>query len=284
MPLSNWGDDTVVRTPCSQKCVFGHFGKSQNGLLTEGFLTCETIFTAQNIWVKHHSCLNTSTHKACVRVRLIIRWLPLWRAWKALPEICGKQMQTLLCNGQVRILSGNRAGEMDDPVTDAQRAVVVNGHFAWLESRSFEQIWTSTFPGNAVEVLSRCLMKFDTIGQSPITYLKWLKNRLKACHLEDYSSRTVEDEAEEQEEETCASCKNWRLCCCHSSVAQHVLRSSHCAFLLLYISCWPFPWPMVCERTFSSLKFIKSRIRSNLLACCWPLRKTFSWHWTVTPS
>lgn len=32
---------------------------------------------------------------------------------------------------------------------------------AWLDPRNFEQIRTTTLPNNALEVLSRCLIRFD---------------------------------------------------------------------------------------------------------------------------
>ena len=78
---------------------------------------------------------------------------------------------------------------------------------AWLDPRSFDNIRTTTLPNNAFEVLSRCLMKFKTSAtvdnlKSELKCLAGQWNRLKASHLEDYKTKTVEYGAEGQEEET----------------------------------------------------------------------------------
>ena len=149
---------------------------------------------------------------------------------------------------------------------------------AWLDPRSFDKIRTTTFPNTAFEVLSRCLMKFDSSAtvdnlQSELKCLAGQWDRLKASHLEDYMIRTVEDGSEGQEEETdlvnkaCASCKNCPLCCYQIlqrlnmlSDAYHLLGLAYKLLLALSLT------QVACERTFSTLKFIKNRLRSNLSA------------------
>ncbi|XP_041923480.1 uncharacterized protein LOC121688149 [Alosa sapidissima] len=189
----------------------------------------------------------------------------------------------------------------DEPLMDAERAFEVNVHnrildtaleaihrrflthgtlfadLAWLDPRSFEQIRTTTLPNNAL-VLSRCLVKFDSSAtvdnlQSELKCLAGQWNRLKASHLEDYMTRTVEDGAEGQEEETdivdktCASCKNCPLCCYQILKRLNMLSDAHHLLGLAYKFLLTLSLTQVaCERTFSTLKLIKSRLRSNLSA------------------
>lgn len=80
----------------------------------------------------------------------------------------------------------------------------------------FLPIWHGLTPG----ALNRCLMKFHTNAtvdnlQSERKCLAGQWNKMKASHLEEYMTRTVEDGAEGQEYEepnivdlTCASCRN----------------------------------------------------------------------------
>ncbi|KAE8287218.1 hypothetical protein D5F01_LYC15187 [Larimichthys crocea] len=199
----------------------------------------------------------------------------------------------------------NRAGEMahDEPIMDPERVFEISVHnrildtaleaihrrfmtrgtlfadLAWLDPRNFERIRTTTLPNNALEVLSRCLIRFDTSAtvdnlQSELKCLAGQWNRLKASHLEHYVTRTVEDGAEGQEDQessvvnlACAFCKNCPLCCYQIlhrlnvfSDAYHLLGLAYKFLLTLSLT------QVACERTFSTLKFIKSRLRSNLSA------------------
>lgn len=191
----------------------------------------------------------------------------------------------------------------DDPIMDPERVFEISVHnrildtaleaihrrfmtrgtlfadLAWLDPRNFERIRTTTLPNNALEVLSRCLIRFDTSAtvdnlQSELKCLAGQWNRLKASHLEHYVTRTVEDGAEGQEDQessvvnlTCAFCKNCPLCCYQIlhrlnvfSDAYHLLGLAYKFLLTLSLT------QVACERTFSTLKFIKSRLRSNLSA------------------
>ena len=96
---------------------------------------------------------------------------------------------------------------------------------------------------------------------------------LKASHVDEYETRTVEDGSAAQEEETnivttsCSSCKNCPLCCYQVLRRFNMLADTYHLLGLAYKYLLTLSLIQVaCERTFSTLKFIKNRLRSSLSA------------------
>ena len=93
-------------------------------------------------------------------------------------------------------------------------------------------------------------------------------DRRKASPLEEYMSRTADKNDEEEVEilhKSCTSCKNCPLCCYQIlsqfnflTDAYHLIRLGYKFLLTLSIT------QVACEHTFSTLKYIKSRLRSTL--------------------
>jgi len=214
----------------------------------------------------------------------------------------GTDIEVAVALPQKRTKKRSRAEEMspDEALSDAERAYEVNVHnaildtaietihrrfmthgtlfadLAWLDTRNFSQIRTTPLPNTALKDLSNCLIRFDSRAtvenlQSELIGLAGQWDRLKASHVEEYKTRTVEDGSEGKEEETeivhksCSSCKNCPLCCYEIlrrfnmlSDAYHVLGLAYKFLLTLSLT------QVACETTFSTLKFIKSRLRSSL--------------------
>lgn len=194
----------------------------------------------------------------------------------------------------------SRAEEMaqDEPLNDAERAYEVNVHhsildtaveaihrrfmthgtlfadLAWLDPRNFQQIRATSLPSQALQDLSKCLIKFNSTAtvdnlQSELKSLAGQWDRLKASHLDEYKTRTVEDVSTGgQEEETdIVHKKNCPLYCYEIlrlfnmlSGAYHLLGLAYKFLLTLSLT------QVACERTLSTLTFIKSRLRSTLSA------------------
>nr|XP_054590119.1 52 kDa repressor of the inhibitor of the protein kinase-like [Nothobranchius furzeri] len=149
---------------------------------------------------------------------------------------------------------------------------------AWLDPRKFSQIRTGSLPRTALQNLSTHLLKFDSSAtvnnlQSELICFAGQWERLKTSLVDDYRTRTAKDRSEELEEDSdivtksCKSCKDCPLCCYQIlrrfnllSDAYHLLGLAYKYLLTLSLT------QVACERTFSTLKFIKSRLRSSLSA------------------
>ncbi|KAJ8270536.1 hypothetical protein GJAV_G00116060 [Gymnothorax javanicus] len=149
---------------------------------------------------------------------------------------------------------------------------------AWLDPRKFDQVRTITLPSNALQNLNTCLLKFDSRAtvnnlQSELKSFAGQWDRLKASHVDEYKTRTAEDGSEEGQEESeivtksCGSCKNCPLCCYQILRRFNMLSDAYRLLGLAYKYLLTLSLTQVaCERTFSTLKFIKSRLRSSLSA------------------
>lgn len=171
---------------------------------------------------------------------------------------------------------------MDTVIEAIQRRFLAHGSLyadlSFLDPKNFPQIKTSALPDSALQDLSRWLIKFDSSAtvenlQSELKSLASQWERLKQSPLEEYSSRTVEEGPDGNKEEmkiinkSCASCKNCPQCCyqilCRFNLltdAYHLLGLAYKYLLTLSVT------QVACERSFSTLKFIKSRLRSSLSA------------------
>ena len=149
---------------------------------------------------------------------------------------------------------------------------------AWLDPRRFDQVRAFTLPGDALKNLSMCLLKFDSRAtvnalQSELKSFAAQWDRLKESHVDEYRTRTAEEASAEFEEDggivtkICNSCKDCPLCCYQVlwrfnmlSDAYHLLGLAYKYLLTLSLT------QVACERSFSTLKLIKSRLRSSLSA------------------
>lgn len=147
-----------------------------------------------------------------------------------------------------------------------------------MDPKNFPQIKTSALPDSALQDLSRCLIKFDSSAtvdnlQSELKSLESQWERLKQSPLEEYAFRTVEEGPNRNQEEmkisnkSCASCITVETLCCYKILisnlltdAYHLLDLAHKYLLTLSVT------QVACERSFLTLKFIKSRLRSSLSA------------------
>ena len=136
--------------------------------------------------------------------------------------------------------------------------------FACLEPKNFPEIKINGLPNSALQEISKCLLTFDdraTVStlQTELSSLAYQWERLKKSSLEGNTVRACSEVAQEGQEDsgglpymeepemelesrTCSSCKNW--------LAYKFL-------LTLSIT------QVACERSFSTLTFVKNRLRSS---------------------
>ena len=168
-----------------------------------------------------------------------------------------------------------------DTITDSiHRQFLSHGtlyaDLALLDPRNFSQITSNGLPETALKELSKCLLRFDSQAtvdnlQCELGSLALQWKRLKSSGLEEYMNRTVEDGPEGNENEVeiknkcCSSCKECPLCCYQMlrrykllTDAYHILGLGYKFLLTLSVT------QVACERSFSTLKYIKSRLRSTL--------------------
>lgn len=149
---------------------------------------------------------------------------------------------------------------------------------ALLDPKNFNQVtaYAGGFPEAALQQLSKCLLPFDdraTVAnlQSELIGLAGQWKRLKTSVFEEYTSKTTEDGPEGAEGEVemvykkCSSCKDCGLCCYRVlrqynllTDAYHIIGLAYRFLLTLSVT------QVACERSFSTLKFIKNRLRSSL--------------------
>ncbi|KAJ8346852.1 hypothetical protein SKAU_G00282530 [Synaphobranchus kaupii] len=170
---------------------------------------------------------------------------------------------------------------MDTVIESIHRRFLSNGtlyaDLALLDPKQFNQITSnaSGLPQTALQELSKCLLKFDSRAtvanlQSELTSLAEQWNRLKRSCFDEYTTRTMEDGPEGDDEvemvnKSCSSCKDCSVCCYRIlrqynllTDAYHILGLAYKFLLTLSIT------QVACERSFSTLKFIKSMLRSSL--------------------
>ncbi len=147
---------------------------------------------------------------------------------------------------------------------------------SFLDPKNFPLIRNSALPESALEDLSKCLVKFDSRAtadnlKSELKSLAGQWDKLKQSPLEEYTIRTVEEGPDGKEEDmdiknkSCESCKECPMCCFQIlqrfnmlTDAYHLLGLAYKFLLTLSIT------QVACERSFSMLKYIKSKLRSCL--------------------
>ncbi|XP_034051779.1 uncharacterized protein LOC117532559 [Gymnodraco acuticeps] len=209
----------------------------------------------------------------------------------ALPQKRGRKKKTM-------------PGEMskDEAVTDAETSYKIDVHnqimdtvtgsmhqrflkngtlyadLALLAPKRFNQVtsYAGGFPEAALQELSKCLLPFDdraTVAklQSELISLAGQWNRLKTSVFEEYTTKTTEAGPEDAEDEAemvykkCSSCKDCPLCCYRILKQYNLLTDAYHIIGLAYRFLLTLSVTQVaCERSFSTLKLIKNRLRSSL--------------------
>ena len=97
-------------------------------------------------------------------------------------------------------------------------------------------------------------------------------DRLVQSQLDNYATKAVEEESDGQEEmeiisKTCVSCKECPLCCYKILLRFNMLTHAYPLLGLAYKFLLTLSITQVaCERSFSTLRYIKNRLRSCLSA------------------
>ncbi|CAI5660993.1 unnamed protein product [Oreochromis niloticus] len=171
---------------------------------------------------------------------------------------------------------------LDTVIEAIHRRFVIHGpllaDLALLDPRKFSQVRAVSLPSNAFQNLSTRLLKFDSRAtannlQSELKCFAEQWERLKTSHVDDCRTRTAKDRSEEWDEESeivtksCGSCKNCPLCCYQILRWFNMLSDAYRLLVLAYKYLLTLSLNQVaCERTFSTLKFIKSRLQRSLSA------------------
>ncbi len=168
---------------------------------------------------------------------------------------------------------------MDTVVESLHQRFLCNGtlyaDLALLDPTNFDQITTNTsdLPQTALQEISKCLLKFDSTAtvtklQCELSSLAEQWPRLKRSAFDEYTIRTTEDVPEEDDgveivNKSCSSCKNCPVLLPYylsiQPIDQRVPHFGTYKFLLTLSVT-----QVACGRSFSTLKFIKSRLRSSL--------------------
>ena len=151
--------------------------------------------------------------------------------------------------------------------------------FSCLDPKRFPDIRNNGLQAGELDELSRQLMKFDDTATSE-NLRNELKNlalhwdKLKTSKLEDYKILIEDNDEmtlETQEDEMLVSCESRRACkncaiCCFKILNRfNLLTDTYNLIALGYKFLLTLSLSQVaCERSFSTLKIIKNRMRSSL--------------------
>lgn len=151
-----------------------------------------------------------------------------------------------------------------------------------LDPRSFGEIQCKGIHASQLQELSKQLIRYDSSAttealKEELESLASHWDRLKLSVLEEYMVRTSteddDDDGHGQDQEkgewevltkTCTSCKNCAVYCYHILSRYNLLTDAYHLFGLGYKFLLTLSVTQVaCERSFSTLKFIKNRLRST---------------------
>ena len=152
--------------------------------------------------------------------------------------------------------------------------------FACLDPKNFKAIVEAGGPSSeSFRELSKCLLRFDDRAtparlKSELCSLATQWQRLKLPHVDSsYTVRSgtademeVEDESDiELTNKSCKSCKDCAICVYHVLSKYNLMTASYHVIGLAYKFLLTLSFSQVsCERTFSTLKFVKNRLRTKL--------------------
>ena len=149
---------------------------------------------------------------------------------------------------------------------------------ALLDPKNFSQVisYGESFQEAALQELSKCLLPFDDRAteaelQSELKSLARQWDRLKSSVFDEYTTKTTEPGPEDAEDEAeivykkCSSCKDCPICCYRVLKQYNLLTDAYHIIGLAYRFLLTLSVTQVaCERSFSTLKYIKNRLRSSL--------------------
>jgi hypothetical protein len=154
---------------------------------------------------------------------------------------------------------------------------------ACLDPKNFSDITIQGLHSTALEELSIRLIKFDerATAKNLRCELKSLAlhwEKLKTSILDDYSIEIEETESKQDEtnkefedidmnviSKSCSACKNCAICCYQILGRYNLLTDAYNVIGLGYKFLLTLSFTQVaCERSFSTLKFIKNRLRSSM--------------------
>lgn len=197
-----------------------------------------------------------------------------------------------------KVLPGEMA--QDESLSDAEKAYEVNVHnqildtaiealhrrflthgtlyadISLLHPKNFHLIQTTTLPESALSELSKCLVVHNSEAtvanlQDELRNLAQQWGRLVQSPLDDYPNRTVEEIPTDGQEEldlrtkTCISCKECPVCCYKILLRFNMMTRAYPLLGLAYKFLLTLSVTQVaCERSFSTLRYIKNRLRNSL--------------------
>lgn len=198
------------------------------------------------------------------------------RKKKSMPGEVAEEEHSLNTEDQYRIKVHN---VILDTVTQSIHArYSANGalydDFACLDPRNFGTLRDRGLPSESLKQLSKCLLRFDeraTSGRlnAELCSLANQWERLKLPHLESYTVRAAEETEDGEDMElnntSCTSCKDCAICVYHILSKYNLLTDAYHVIGLAYKFLLTLSFSQVaCERTFSTLKYVKNRLRSTL--------------------
>lgn len=155
-----------------------------------------------------------------------------------------------------------------------------------LDPKAFPNIISEGLPPSAFKELSKKLITFDERAteenlRAELTHLANIWNTIKKSNLEEYrynatadasgTSNPLSDDENDIEEEVqlnlkkCKSCNNCSICCYRLLKRYNLLTGAYSVIGLAFKYMLTLSFTQVaCERSFSTLKFIKNRLRCNL--------------------
>lgn len=199
------------------------------------------------------------------------------RKKKTMPGEVAEEEHSLSAEDQYRVKVHNII--LDTVTQSIQTRYLANGalydDFACLDPRNFGTLRErGGLPSESLEQLSKCLLRFDeraTPGRlkAELCSLANQWERLKLPHLESYTVRTAEETEDGEDMEltntSCSSCKDCAICVYHILSKYNLLTDAYHVIGLAYKFLLTLSFSQVaCERTFSTLKFVKNRLRTTL--------------------
>lgn len=141
---------------------------------------------------------------------------------------------------------------------------------ALLSPVHFEQIQSEGLPVGALDDLSKNLINFD-IRATPDALRDELKSfaqnwpSIKMAFANVYERTDMNEEEEQPTSTICKSCKNCSICCYLFLKEYNLIAETYPLIGLAYKYILTLSFTQVaCERSFSTLKFVKNRLRSTL--------------------
>lgn len=158
---------------------------------------------------------------------------------------------------------------------------------AYLDPKAFPNVNSEGLKLSTFTELSKKLLKFDERAtvenlRSELIHLAKMWDIIKKSNLEEYRYKAVEEESNSDTSthdqnssntdenisfnvKECKACKNCSICCYRLLNKYNLLTGAYSVIGLAFKYMLTMSFTQVaCERSFSTLKFIKNRLRCNL--------------------